>query len=138
MSHKIIRQIYEARLAAWATARVPALRIAYQGVTFTQAAGETYLESFVLPAGTTSESLGGDHKAYTGVFQVSVIGPAGAGTGKSEGIVDELAALFPLFDRYSKAGLTVVTMTPVEQGPGIPDGSNWTVPASFQYRADTN
>jgi hypothetical protein len=138
MSHKLIRQIYEGRLAAWAAARAPVLRIAYQGVPFTPTPGETYLEAFVLPAGTTSESLGGDHKAYTGVFQVSVVMPAGGGTGKSEGIVDELAALFPLFDRYSKAGLTVVTMTPVEQGPGIPDGSNWTVSASFQYRADTN
>jgi hypothetical protein len=138
MSHKLIRQIYEAHLAAWAAARVPALRIAYQGVTFTQTAGETYLEAFTLPAGTNSDALAGDHKAFIGLFQVSVVTPVGSGTGKSEGIVDELAALFPLFDRYSKAGLTVVTMTPVEQGPGIPDGSNWTVPASFQYRADTN
>jgi hypothetical protein len=138
MSHKLIRQIYEARLAALASARVPVLRIAYQGVPFTPTPGETYLQAFTLPAGTGSESLGGDHKVYTGLFQVSVVAPAGSGTGKSEGIVDELAALFPLFDRYSKAGLTVVTMTPVEQGPGIPDGSNWTVSASFQYRADTN
>jgi hypothetical protein len=138
MSHRTIRQIYEARLAVWAAARAPGLRIAYQGVPFTPAPGETYLQAFTLPAGTTSQSLGGDHKAYTGVFQVSVIGPAGSGTGKPEGIVDELAALFPLFERYSKADITVVTMTPVEQGPGIPDGNNYTVAASFQYRADTN
>lgn len=138
MSHKTIRQIYEARLTAWAAARSPAPRIAYQGVAFTQATGETYLAAFTLPAGTDSDALGGDHKAFTGLFQVSVVTPVGSGTGKAEGIVDELAAIFPLFERYSKSGLTVVTMTPVEQGPGIPDGSNWTVSASFQYRADTN
>lgn len=138
MSHKTIRQIYETRLAAWAAAKSPVLRIAYQGVAFTQAPGETYLAAFLLPAGTNSATLGGDHKAYTGLFQINVVTPAGAGTGKAEGIVDELAALFPLNDRYTKSGLTVMTLTPVEPGPDIEAGSNLTVSASFQYRADTN
>jgi hypothetical protein len=138
MSHRTIRQIYEARLAAWAAARTPLLRIAYQGVAFTQAPGETYLAAFTLPAGTTSETLGGDHRAYTGLFQVNVVTPAGSGTGKAEGIVDELAALFPLNGRYTKAGLTVMTLTPAEPGPDIEVDSNLTVSASFEYRADTN
>ncbi|MNE33682.1 hypothetical protein D3C76_551320 [compost metagenome] len=138
MSHRTIRQIYEARLAAWAAARAPVLCIAYQGVTFTPADGETYLKAYTLPAGTSSETLGGDHKAYTGLFQVSVVTPSGSGTGKAEGIVDELAALFPLNARYTKSGLTVMTLTPVEPGPGIPEGNTWTVAASFEYRADTN
>ncbi|WP_223506839.1 phage tail terminator-like protein [Pseudomonas sp. GL-RE-29] len=138
MSHRTIRQIYEARLAAWAAARTPALRIAYQGVPLTPNDGETYLAAFTLPAGTSSETLGGDHRAFTGLFQVSVVTPAGAGTGKAEGIVDELAALFPLNDRYAKAGLTVMTLTPLEPGPGVPEGNTWTIAASFQYRADTD
>jgi hypothetical protein len=138
MSHRTIRQIYEARLAAWAAARAPVLRIAYEGVTFTPTADETYLKAYTMPAGTNSETLGGDHKAYTGVFQVSVVTPSATGTGKAEGIVDELAALFPLNGRYTKTGLTVMALTPVEPGPGIPDGNSWTVAASFQYRADTN
>lgn len=136
MSHKIIRQIYEARLAAWGAARAPSLRIAYQGVPFTPNDGETYLAAFTLPAGTNSETLGGDHRAFTGLFQVSVVTPAGAGTGKAEGVVDELAVLFPMNARYSKSGLEVMTLTPVEPGPGIPEGNTWTVAASFQYRAD--
>jgi hypothetical protein len=138
MSHRTIRQIYEARLAAWASARAPVLRIAYEGVTFTPADGETYLKAYTMPAGTNSETLGGDHKAYTGVFQISVVTPSATGTGKAEGIVDELATLFPLNGRYTKTGLAVMTLTPVEPGHGIPDGNNWTVAASFQYRADTN
>ena len=138
MSHRTIRQIYEARLAAWAAARAPVLRIAYQGVTFTQTAGETYLAAFTLPAGTNSETLGGDHRAYTGLFQINVVTPAGTGTGKAEGIVDELAALFPLNARYTKAGLTVMTLTPVAPGPEVEVDSNLTVSASFEYRADTN
>jgi len=136
MSHKIIRQIYEARLAAWAAARVPALRIAYQGVPFTPTPAETYLAAFTLPAGTGSETLGGDHKVYTGVFQVSVVTPAGSGTGKAEGVVDELAALFPLNTRLTKSALTVMVLTPVAPGPEIEVDSNLTVSASFEYRAD--
>jgi hypothetical protein len=138
MSHKTIRQIYEARLAAWAAARAPVLRIAYQGVAFTQAPGETYLAAFTLPAGTNSETLGGDHRAYTGLFQVNVVTPAGAGTGKAEGIVDELAALFLLNSRLTKSDLTVIVLSPVEPGPSIEVDSNLTVSASFEYRADTN
>jgi hypothetical protein len=114
------------------------LRIAYQGVPFTPAPAETYLAAFTLPAGTDSETLGGDHKAYTGVFQINVVTPSGSGTGKAEGIVDELAALFPLNARYTKTGFTVMTLSPVDPGPGVPDGDTWTVSASFQYRADTN
>lgn len=138
MSHKLIRQIYEARLTAWAASRAPSLRIAYQSVAFTPINAETYLAAFTLPAGTGSETLGGDHKVYTGVFQISVVTPAGSGTGKAEGIVDEIAALFPLNARYTKSGLTVMTLTPAEPGPSIEVDSNLTVSASFQYRADTN
>ncbi|MCY1423012.1 hypothetical protein D9M71_387150 [compost metagenome] len=67
-----------------------------------------------------------------------MVTPSGSGTGKAEGIVDELAALFPLNARYTKSGLTVMTLTPVEPGPGIPEGNTWTVAASFEYRVDTN
>ena len=42
------------------------------------------------------------------------------------------------YERNTKGALTVVTMTPVDPGPGIPDGTTFTVPVSFQYRADTN
>jgi len=142
MSHLKIRQIYEARLSAWAAARFTTkpepLRVEVQNTVFVPTDGEIYLKAYMMPTGPYSDAVGGDHKIYTGVFQVSVVTPAGKGPGRAEGIVDELSALFPLFDRYSKADITVVTMTPVEQGPGIPDGNNYTVAASFRYRADTN
>lgn len=138
MSHLTIRQIYEARLSAWAAARVPALRIEVQNAVFVPVDGEIYLKAYMMPTGPYTDAIGGDHKVYTGVFQVSIVTPAGKGPGKAESIVDELATLFPLFERYSKADITVVTITPVEQGPGITEGSTYTVAASFRYRADTN
>lgn len=138
MSHLIIRQLYEKRLRDWASARLKPLRIAYENVEFTPTEGETYLRAFAIPAGTDSNTLSGDHRAFTGVFQVSVVTPSGSGAGAAESIAEELAALYPVYLRLQRASFEVVTMTPVEPGPGIPDDSSYTVAASFQYRADTN
>jgi hypothetical protein len=137
MTHKTIRSIYESRLADWATAQSPALRIAYEGVAFTPNADETYFRAYTLPAGTSSNTLAGDHHAYTGVFQVSVVTPSGTGPGKAEALVDELAELFPIYLRLQRGDFEVIVLTPVEPSPGIAEGTNYTVATSFQYRADT-
>ena len=137
MSHSTIRKIYEHRLKAWAAARVPALRIAYQGVKFEPQTGETYLKAFTLPASVDSEDLEGAHRLYLGIFQVSIVTPAGKGAGAAESIADELAALFALNLRLSRDGMTVMVYTPVEPGPGISEDTTYTVAASFQYRSDT-
>jgi hypothetical protein len=136
MSHKIIRSLFEMRLAAWAADR--GLRVAYQGVNFTPASDETYLSAFMLPAGTNTETLAGDHRVYTGVFQINVVTPVGNGTGDAEGLVDELAELFPAFLRLMQDTFEVIVMTPVEPGPPITGDTTLTVSASFQYRADTD
>jgi len=135
MSHKIIRSLFEMRLAAWAADRE--LRVAYQGVNFTPNSDETYVSAFVLPAGTSTETLAGDHRVYTGVFQINVVTPVGNGTGDAEGLVDELAELFPAFLRLKQDDFEVIVLTPVEPGPPITGDTTLTVSASFQYRADT-
>lgn len=137
MSHAIIRQLYEARLKAWAAAQVPALRIAYEGVKFTPVTGENYLKAYTLPAATDSDDLEGAHRLYLGIFQVSIVTPSGNGPGKAEGIADQIASLYPLNLRLSRAALTVMVYTPVEPGPGIPEDATYTVPVSFRYRSDT-
>ena len=62
MSHKIVRSLLEARLAAWAKLQKPVLRIAYQNVVFKPADGETYLRAFLIPAHTGSDDLAGEHR----------------------------------------------------------------------------
>ncbi|WP_122663503.1 phage tail terminator-like protein [Pseudomonas viridiflava] len=136
MSHKIIRSLFELRLAAWAAERE--LRVSYQGVNFTPASDETYLSAFMLPAGTNTNTLSGDHRVYTGVFQINVVTPVGNGTGDAEGLVDELADLFPAFLRLKRDEFEVLVLTPVEPGPPIIGDTTLTVSASFQYRSDTN
>lgn len=138
MSHNIISAALESRLLAWAKARSKPLKVVVENEAYTPATGETYLRAFTLPAVTGSNTLGGDHHLYVGVFQVNIMAPAGKYRTEASAIVDELAALFPVNLRIPRAGLVAIVLTPVGPGPGIADGSTYTVPASFQYRADTN
>lgn len=138
MSHNIIAAAFESRLLAWAKTRTKPLKVVVENETYTPGVAETYLRAFTLPAVTDSNTLSGDHRIYTGVFQVSIVAPSGKYRTEAGGIVDELAALFPLNLRIPRTGLVALVMTPVAPGPGIPDGNTFTVPASFQYRSDTN
>lgn len=138
MSHAIIASIYEAKLIAWSAARSEKLKIVFENTAYTPAAGETYLRAFTIPGDTASNTLGGDHRLYTGVFQASVIAPAGTGKTKTNPIAAELISLFPVYGRDTKGEVTVITISPVDQGPGITGDSTYTVPVSFLYRADTN
>lgn len=135
MSHLTIRLLYQQRVAAWAADKD--LRVAYQGAEFIPDADETYLACFALPAGTGTNTLAGDHRVYTGIFQVNVVTPIGNGTGDAEGLVDELAELFPAYLRLSKGDFEVIVLTPVEPGPVLTEDTTLSVSASFQYRADT-
>ncbi|QQP96547.1 DUF4128 domain-containing protein [Lysobacter enzymogenes] len=136
MSTKAVRSILEARLASWAAARSPALRVAYENTPFTPAAGETYLRAFLLPADTLSADLAGAHRGYRGVFQVSIVRPINGGPGPSLDIAAELNQQFPVNGRYTSGAVTVQVLTPASAAPALADESSYTVPVSFQYRAD--
>lgn len=137
MSHDIISAAFESRLLTWAKARAKPIKVVVENETYTPATGETYLRAFTLPAVTASNTLSGDHRVYAGVFQVNIVTASGKYRTEASGIVDELAVLFPLNLRIPRAGLVAIVLTPVGPGPGIPDGTTYTIPASFQYRADT-
>lgn len=135
MSHQKVRGLFQSRLAAWAADK--GYPVSYQNVAFTPQSGQIYLRAFLLPSGTYNDDLAGEQRRFQGIFQVSVVAPAGEGTGYAEDIISELADLFPL--NYSEIvdGLIVQIMTPVEQGPQLTDETEYTTPASFSYRAET-
>lgn len=137
MSTKAVKTILESRLSSWAAARTPVLRIAYENAAFTPAAGETYLRANLLPAETESLDLEGQHRGYRGVFQVSIARPVNGGAGPVLDIAAELNALFPVNGRYTSGAVTVQIITPASAAPALQDESTYTVPVSFQYRADT-
>lgn len=136
MSTEACRAILEARLANWAAARVPSLRIAYQNVPFTPNAGETYLRSYLLPAQTTAEDLAGALRTYRGVYQVSIVRPPNGGSGPALNIAAELNNLFPVNGRYTSGAVTVQVITPASAAPGQQEDNAYVVPVSFEYRAD--
>ena len=137
MSHAIISSIYDAKLLAWSKVRAEPIKVVFENIQYDPAVGETYLRAFALPGDTASSTLAGDHRAFIGVYQISIVVPAGTGKTKTNPLVVELAGLFRLYARDTKSGVTVVTMSPVEQGPGITDAATYMVPVSFEYRADT-
>lgn len=136
MSNKLCRRAIETALSAWASARSPALTIAWENVPFSQPTS-AYLRAFLLPAATTGPDLAGVARTYRGVYQVSVVAPINSGPGVAEGIADEIAALFPLNARFTVPGLTLQIITPVTAAQGAQDSTNFIVPVSFGYRADT-
>ncbi|MDU8441456.1 phage tail terminator-like protein, partial [Pseudomonas syringae pv. actinidiae] len=85
-----------------------------------------------------TDTLSGDHRVYTGLFQINVVTSAGNGTGEAEGIVDDIASLFPAYLRLKQDAFEVLVLTPVEPGPPITGDTTLTVSASFQYRSDAN
>jgi hypothetical protein len=99
--------------------------------------GATYVRAFLLPADTVSADLAGAHRAFSGVFQVSIVSPLNAGPGAALTLADSLAAQFPLNGRYTSGAITVQITTPVSIAPAVQDEHTYTVPAYFQYRADT-
>lgn len=137
MSQKVIRAIYEARLATWAAARSPALSVAYENQPFTPVTGATYLKASLLPAPAGSDDLAGAHRRYGGVFQVSVYAPINVGSGAANGIADELAALFVLNARLTSGAVTVQQVSPATVAPALQIENHYVIPVSFAYRADT-
>lgn len=134
MSQQAIRAAFESRLAAWAAAR--ALLVAWENVPFTEPTA-IYLRAAVLPAPTSSGDLAGSHRAYRGVFQVSVVAPTNVGAGAAVALADELAAHFPVNLQLTAAGVTVSVLTPASAAAGLQSETRYTVPVSLQYRADT-
>ncbi|WP_060516486.1 phage tail terminator-like protein [Pseudomonas sp. NBRC 111134] len=132
MSHARARQAIEIKLMTWTSARP--IRVANFEEGFKPQPGETYLRAYLLPAGTTCRYLGGEAYEYTGVYQVSIICPAGQALATAEALVDELSALFRVDSELIRNGFEGMITEPVDQGPTITESATYTIPASFTYR----
>ncbi|CAH0649117.1 MULTISPECIES: phage tail terminator-like protein [Pseudomonas] len=132
MSQAKARQAIEIKLMAWAAARP--IRVANFEQEFVAQQGETYLQAFQLPGATTCRYLGGDAYEYAGVYQVSIVCPAGQPLATAESLVEELSSLFRVDSELSRNGFEGLVTEPVDQGPTITESATYTVPASFTYR----
>lgn len=137
MSQSRIRNILQARLAAWAATRVPPLPVLWQNVRAPEPEGD-HLRACLMPATTLSPYLAGEGRTLIGVFQVSIFVVDGAGPKKAEDIAAELDALFPCAEIFTDAGgLAVQIATPVSASTAQQDEGFSMVAASFRYQCST-
>jgi len=87
-----------------------------------------------LPGPTTCRYLGGEAYEYTGIYQVSIVCPAGQALGTAETLIAALSGLFPVDSDLSRAGFEGLIVEPVQQGPTIDEPTTYTIPASITYR----
>lgn len=136
MSQKTIRSLFESRLKAWASARAPALPIAFENAAFTPTE-KAYLAAYLLPADTTSQDLEGTLRNRLGVFQINVVCPIGKGPAEGQSIAAELDALFPAYLRLTSGAFTVQTTSPTRERGAIQTDDRYTIPVDFTYRSDS-
>ncbi|WP_368607493.1 phage tail terminator-like protein [Pseudomonas fulva] len=132
MSQALARQAIEIKLMDWATARP--IRVANFEEGFEAEQDETYLRAFLLPGGTTCRYLAGEAYEYTGVYQITIVCPAGQPLATAETLVAEITALFRVDSEISRGGFDGIVVEPVEQGPTITESATYAVPTSFTYR----
>lgn len=132
MSHARARQAIEIKLAVWAAARL--IRVAHMEAGFEPTPGETYLRAFLLPASTITRYLAAEALEYRGIYQISIVCPAGQVLATAEALIDELSTLFRVDTQLSRNGFEGLIVEPLEQGPTITEPATYTVPTSFTYQ----
>lgn len=135
MSHARIRKIFSALLANYGVQKnIP---VYFDNVVGT-VTGD-HLEAHLIPADTFSGTLSGDHKAFIGMFQITIVVQYNTGLLKAEQIVDELQAIFGINQMFTDtSGFAVQVVSPIKTPEGKQDGVQWRAPTRFDYRADTN
>jgi hypothetical protein len=139
VSNKIIRKLFDSRMATWGDTNDYAISIENKHFDPAKDAKEgKYFETVLLPANTVSDDLAGAHRGYRGVYQIDIVMKKRVGTGVTDTVVNELDALFPNNLRLTdvETGFVVQVMTPVTAGPGLAGARGYVVPVSFNYRSD--
>lgn len=134
MSHETIRSIFDTVVNDWA--KTNNILVSFQNINFKPSIDQLYLKLYTLPADTSSNDLEGKLRTYLGVYQISIICPSGIGTGDSSEVINNLIELFPMNQAFYKDSFKVQVITPVAEAKAIQSDTTYTIPLSFQYRAD--
>lgn len=138
MTQARIRRAFETAIKAFADAQSPPLAIAFENVQTSQPdPNVAYLRTFLLPAETESGDVARVNRRWSGVFQVSLVMPAGKGPGPGEALLAALDSAFPLATPLSAGGLTVWIVQPISASPAIPEPDRSVIPCSLRYVADS-
>lgn len=110
---------------------------------------ETYIQADLIPSPVINGTLGGDHKGFIGIYQMTI--KASNGMELTDPTVDlndviaavvaDLQEVFPINSRIGDENefvVQVLTSISVSQTTRERTGSKWEAHAYFTYRADTN
>ncbi len=136
MSNARIRVLFNTALVGYAKPK--GIRVAADNTPFTPKTNETYLVAKLIPVDTSTETLGGDHKGYIGLYQIKVVTASGISTDVSDKLIEELQDVFKVDKLFSKDGFSVRVISPIHGPEGKAQEGSLVVPCYFEYRADTN
>lgn len=132
MSDDVIRRLLESRLngasAGFATA--------WENVPFSPVQGTPYQAPVLLPAQTQDPTMGDGYSRPLGIFQVTLVFPAGAGAQAAQARAKAVLAHFPKGLSLTEGAVTVRVMrTPWASGGASVDGW-YRLPVSIPYEAE--
>lgn len=135
MSHGRIRRIFSALISEYAIQKnIP--------VSFDNVKGSfdvDHIETHLIPSDTFSDTLSGDHKAFVGMYQMTIVVQYNTGLLKAEEITEELQNIFGINEVFSDtSGFSVQVISPIKVPEGKQDGVQWRLPCYFEYRSDIN
>lgn len=117
--------------------RLKALNLptAYENAPFTPTNGVMYLRENHLPVPTLTPALESDgFEDYAGIYQVSVMAPAGEYKKKGMDTADQVRAHFARGLVLVESGVKV-KIENASVGPALTSGDRFMVPVSVRYRA---
>jgi hypothetical protein len=136
MSQAICRKALEGKTAAFAAAN-GGLQVAWENADFDPPQA-LHLRSFLLPLEVISQTLDMRHRQYEGVYQLSIVCPAGVGPGDGEALLPILDAAFSTASPIAVDGLKLYITRPMGPRQAIQEeGGNYVIPVSCSYRLDT-
>ncbi|MFX0566832.1 phage tail terminator-like protein [Kosakonia cowanii] len=124
----------ESMLGLWADSE--GVRVAWDNIQFDPPGDGLYLISHDMPAQPYSIDMAGGCRVYPGVYQVTVVAPAGGGKSQARVLAQRVAGLFPENQDIPGDGFTAWVTSPPSIYPGIADGVSYSIPVSINYRAD--
>lgn len=129
-----IQGAFDAALGTWAAAYP--IEVQWANSTKTPVVNTLYLQAKLLPAPTQSPSFGAAHIRYTGIYQILVYAPMGAGVGAANAVCDSIMDLFPQGTMLAMSRGRITLDRYPSQGGGIQQNGWFVTPMSVQYRAD--
>lgn len=112
--------------------------VAWENRNFTPPNNAAWIEERLLPAPSKYAAFGGNGISngtikHSGIYQITLIVPAGSDTKAAETLVDTLVSLFRPGVRLTLSTGEITTCTLAYPSPPIQDGTGYRIPISIYY-----